>query len=214
MNTKRQWIELSFLVSAISIGGCAARSADAAADQIHTLEREVARLKSERANLDARAGALDDKVILLETRLKKCTQSPETSLQVVKLTPADMATEVIENTEDDETDTNESWEISDSPRSRGQKRPSLVLTQSSGSRGMSATRATSATPARSAGPLAVPDRFEALGADSVSVRRKTCTRPSKPCATKTRPSGEEAMAMGWYKLPGPSPILPNSSTNS
>lgn len=83
------WAMVAWLVwAAILFSGCASTRA-ISEEKLKTLEREVARLTAEKANLDARARSLDDKIIIMKKKLGKCeSTSPNPSLEVVRLTPA------------------------------------------------------------------------------------------------------------------------------
>ncbi len=164
MNEKKHWIRLVIAVMISAVSGCGAQYRAAAEDQIRDLEREVARLSSERANMDARAAALDDKVILLETRLKKCSTADVThSLEVVKLSPStadDAAEEELTGTDEQIVDESED----EAPRTKqGKKRPVLVLNEGGGPRNVSPMRRPVG------GDLAVPSNFHSLGADNLGV---------------------------------------------
>ncbi len=152
----------------LSAAGCASRTAIAPEEQIQALEKEVTRLRSERANLEARAGALDDKILLMETRLKKCgPESSSNGLSVVKLRPADSMGS------DNEGDRaagfgEESEEISEEitvgTKRKGQnKRPQLVLNE------RNTYRPNASIDRKSVDDLAVPSGFAQLGADNLGV---------------------------------------------
>jgi tol-pal system protein YbgF len=160
------WAMVVWLVwAAILFGGCASSRA-VSEEKVKSLEREVARLMAERANIDARSRSMDDKIVILEKKLTKCSTAPrpELELEVVRLTPegdGDMETEdppqtVAENDYDDHDD---------STTTRRGPRPSLKLYEGQPRR-----------PARFSEPLRDPliqasDRgaFDSLGADDLGV---------------------------------------------
>ena len=166
---KRVWFQFGLQLGAafLIFGsiGCAARSGVGAEEQLRALEKEVARLTSERANLDARAAMLDDKVVLLEARLKKCGGNEGRALQVVKLSPtqegdAPDATGAVGADVEAEWDDTPDASLEETVQEG--KRPVLVLNAHG-------DRRTAAAPRRTEGPLAVPTRFEPLGADNLGV---------------------------------------------
>jgi tol-pal system protein YbgF len=111
----------SILAAALAFGGCAG-TRQALEKQIKELESQLTTLKSEKVNLAARNAALDDRVLLLETRRDGCREEErrQRQLQVVRLTA--------ENTAEDETFEDQP-RIPDSPRPAGDgKRPVLSLT--------------------------------------------------------------------------------------
>ena len=166
MKNKKQWYQLVAALAILAVTGCSAGARAVSETQIRDLEREVARLRSERANLDARAAALDDQVVLLKSRLKKCTApSQDTagrSLEIVKLTPDDEEETDIYEAEIVEEDANTSKNRRRTAGSK-EKRPVLVL---------DASRTSSSTapiPRRVDEKLSIPADFHRLGADNLGV---------------------------------------------
>jgi tol-pal system protein YbgF len=72
-------------VALVALGGCAS-SKQAIEQQVAELEREVLRLRAERANLAARNQALDDERVVYERKIDRCAAGRrERQLQVVRL---------------------------------------------------------------------------------------------------------------------------------
>jgi tol-pal system protein YbgF len=79
--------------AALALGGCA-ESRDALRKQIAGLERDVMRLKAEKANAIAKSAALDDQRLVLEKKIVACDEKKrERSLKVVRLRPEDEGAE-------------------------------------------------------------------------------------------------------------------------
>lgn len=171
MNETRHWIPAVIALFAFSSFGCAAHSSKMADEQVRNLEREIARLKSERANLEARAGALDDKVVLLQTKLKKCATDVSPPLQIVKLTPSegDEANDHISG--EDTTAGDYELEPTETAGPK-QKRPVLVLSERSDAR-------VSSPPSqrRFDADIPLPSGFDAMGADNLGVVSKGSEKP-------------------------------------
>ncbi len=129
-------------------------------DQISSLEREIVKLRSERVNLDSRAGALDDRVLLLKKKLGKCEAEPQRerpALEVVRL-KADEEQAAVEEPEEEEepvrlTEESISW-------NRRGERPSLVLKRAPEYAPSGAPRSSSFDRAAT---------FTGLGADNLGV---------------------------------------------
>lgn len=157
----KQRFRLTAAILLLSAGGCAGRAPSAAEEQVRVLTREVAALKSERALAEARAGALDDKMLLLKTRLKKCETSSSPALQVVKLTPGGSESTVGEG----DSAFVQTKEAAFENNSNGSsKRPVLVLGPKT-----RASRRAPTTNRPAAGPLLGSSDFEHLGADNLGV---------------------------------------------
>ncbi len=159
---------LTVIIVVLYTAGCAATSTEKTDEQLRVLQREVTRLTSEKANLEARAGSLDDKVLLLETRLKKCGNPETRSLEVVRLSPSYSENEpqdehALEDSYNDDTSSFEHYAVS--KQTKDQKRPLLSLkenrvpAQSSGQR-------------RPAVELLPVGAFEQMGADNLGVVTK------------------------------------------
>jgi tol-pal system protein YbgF len=103
--------------------GC--RAADNHQETIAALEREVTRLKAERANLDSRSTTLDDKILVLEKRLEKCEYSENRGLRVVRLTREDE--EAFSDAEGEVQPKGEARDTDVESGGRQEKRPHLVL---------------------------------------------------------------------------------------
>lgn len=72
--------------AAVALGGCASGK-QALEQQVQELEREVLRLRAERANLAARNRALDDERLVHERKIDQCAETKrERQLQIVRLT--------------------------------------------------------------------------------------------------------------------------------
>ncbi|MCP4604671.1 MAG: tol-pal system protein YbgF [Proteobacteria bacterium] len=89
--TKKEINRLCCLPSALAICvllvlGCGS-SKISLEETIHKLEQEVARLKTERINFEARSSSLDDKVIVYKKKLSRCQEDKRPLLNVVRLVP-------------------------------------------------------------------------------------------------------------------------------
>ncbi|HUT76194.1 MAG TPA: tetratricopeptide repeat protein [Polyangia bacterium] len=113
----------SILATALVGGGCAG-TRQALEKQVKELESQLLTLKSEKVNLAARNAALDDRVLLLETRRDGCREDErrQRQLQVVRLTAEDEA-------EDETFEEGPPIPVSPQPAGDG-KRPVLSLTGS------------------------------------------------------------------------------------
>jgi len=81
----------SLLAVALLAGGCA-ESRDSLREKIANLERDVLRLKAEKANAVAKTSALDDERVVLEKKIATCDENKhERALKVVRLKPGDEA---------------------------------------------------------------------------------------------------------------------------
>lgn len=118
-------------------------------EKIHSLEKEISQMRSEKVNLEARAGALDDRVVLLDKKLKRCGVEKSPLLEVVRLRPSEE--EIAPGFEKENLETVET--------DGKQKRPVLVL------RGMPMGR--SAYPVRSL-PIG-PGEFASYGPENLGV---------------------------------------------
>jgi tol-pal system protein YbgF len=132
---------------------------------IIALEREVARLRSERANLDARSNALDDKVLVLEKKLEKCTLKDAPSLKVVRLTREDEAA-ALEADELSQVQQDDADAAATRPAAhKKEKRPVLVLNNSKRRSQTPTTRTGQPQPSNG---ISSSD-FGHLGADNLGV---------------------------------------------
>lgn len=77
------------LLAAALLGGCA-ETRDSLREKIANLEREVVRLRAEKANAVAKSASLDDERIVLEKKVAACdAKKQERALKVVRLKPED-----------------------------------------------------------------------------------------------------------------------------
>ena len=90
--------------------------------KIRSLEKEVSQLRSERVNLEAKAGALDDRVVVLDKKLRRCGEEQSPLLSVVRLSP-----EVAFGSETPSGRAEPPNEISPSRGTGDEARPVLVL---------------------------------------------------------------------------------------
>jgi tol-pal system protein YbgF len=156
------WAMLGWLVwAALVTSGCASTRA-ASEEKIKHLEREVQRLTAERANLDARARSLDDKLVVLKNKLGKCDRVLKPGLEVVRLTPTETHVE---------PEIEEEPIVTSSPEketliAENDKRPRLTLYEG-GPRFSSRPAASEA--GRRAVELSDTSAFAALGAENLGV---------------------------------------------
>ncbi len=155
------WAMIVWLVwAAILFSGCASSRATSE-ETIRSLEREVARLKAERANIDARSRALDDKLVIMNKKLGKCETLPKPDLQVVRLTPS----EDIEPEDEPEAYTEDRTAIV-----TDKKRPTLKLHESAY---RLPARTANAPRLVGSAPKSIPVRgdtaFSGLGAEDLGV---------------------------------------------
>ena len=80
------------LFVALSLGAGCASSQQALEKQIEDLELDLTRAKADKANLVAEKSALDDRILLLEKRLERCSgERDQRKLKVVRLKPGEEA---------------------------------------------------------------------------------------------------------------------------
>jgi len=72
-------------VVALAAAGCAASSKKSTSDRIEQLERQVAVLSAQKANVEAESNALDDEVVIYRKKLEKCRESAHPRRSVVRL---------------------------------------------------------------------------------------------------------------------------------
>lgn len=110
------------IAAALALGGCA-ESRDALKKQIAGLERDVMRLRAEKANAIAKGAALDDERLVLEKKVAACDgRRQERALKIVRLRPEDEDAGLPPRSEP--------WP--NEPRARGDKRPVLTLFEGRG----------------------------------------------------------------------------------
>ena len=143
--------------------GCSANNNQK--ETIAALEREVARLRSEKANLDAHSTALDDKIVVLEKRLEKCDRKKGPSLSVVRLGPDTVADVEETSLDEDEGFAEAAHEDSRGERRAPEKRPLLVLDH----RGRERHRTPSIAADRPGAAGISSAGFNAVGADNLGV---------------------------------------------
>lgn len=126
-------------------------------DKISELEREITRLRAERANLKARNGALDDRLVVLAKSADECEKNEtRRSLDVVRLAPGNVEPEPRAETEE---------RSAPAPKIRdGEKRPVLTLHER---RSSPITAPTLGSASTSTGPAIPP--AAGLGADNLGV---------------------------------------------
>lgn len=112
---------LGLLFLFISPIGCGPSSA-AFEEKIRGLEKEISQLRSEKVNLEARAGALDDRVVVLDKKLRRCGEEKSPLLSVVRLSPEAEAPQASQMNRLD--DSNEHFEGDEAEEGQ---RPVLVL---------------------------------------------------------------------------------------
>ena len=155
------------LMAVFAAIGC--KPSDNHKETIAALEKEIARLRAERANLDTRSTALDDKVLVLEKRLEKCEFDGSPKLKVVRLTPEETQEYALEADDEEafeEEDARSHGAAADNSSTRREKRPVLVLNNRSESPAGSRTPSSE----RTTPPKGIPSsEFHALGADNLGV---------------------------------------------
>jgi tol-pal system protein YbgF len=150
------FVVCALICSTLAVSGCGPSKASLK-KTIDNLEKQVAQLKTERVNLEARSGALDDRAVVLQTKLNHCRQDTMPLLKVIKLSRGDQEEEPSREP-DDETAESSPVGIS-APIKDDATRPKLVL-QGGGNQGI--------PPAAVSGPSAVGGYF-GLDADSLGV---------------------------------------------
>ncbi len=154
MKTAKAKILVVLVSSALLAAGCGTSKA-ALNDTIKQLEKQVARLETEKINIESRSTALDDKVVLLGKKLDRCQDGTRPLLDVVRLSPTSS-----EEPAPDETYVSSSHEEVETV-SEGD-RPKLSL---------SGRPARSSAPPSSRGPLqpGSQEAFAALQPDNLGV---------------------------------------------
>ncbi len=97
MKTAKAQILVVLVSSALLAAGCGTSKA-ALNDTIKQLEKQVARLETEKINIESRSAALDDKAVLLGKKLDRCQDGTRPLLDVVRLSPPSSAEPVPDET--------------------------------------------------------------------------------------------------------------------
>ncbi len=133
--------------------GCGTTTQAALSDKVSELEKEVARLKTEKVNLRARSTGLDDRIVVMKKKLDQCQEDGRPLLEVVRLGPGSEETEALEQSMSEQTFT------IDEPAGDS-KRPALVLSGRRSQPGGTSSGGTGAI---------VQGGFEGLAPDNLGV---------------------------------------------